>query len=205
MSKNTTKQKIISAAEQLFATRGYAETSMREITAKANVNLASVNYHYGSKKQLMQAVIDKYLAEFFPTLLSTFDELPNDNLNAKQLLLCFKVPLLELNRSYHNGGVYFMQLIARGYIDVQGHLRSFIVDKYGKQLNVIVDKFVALSPSSDKATVFWQLHFALGTVAFTLSASKALTEIALSDFNEVNNFETLVDKLIVFLAQGLDS
>ncbi len=49
-SKLETKTKILDVAEQLFASHGFAETSLRGITAKAEVNLASVNYHFGSKK-----------------------------------------------------------------------------------------------------------------------------------------------------------
>ena len=69
-SKTTTKIKILDAAEQLFAAHGFAETSMREITSKAGVNLASVNYHFGSKKVLIQAVIDRYLQHFMPELMT---------------------------------------------------------------------------------------------------------------------------------------
>ena len=47
----TTKLKILDAAEELFAQSGFSETSLRQITNKAEVNLASVNYHFGSKKE----------------------------------------------------------------------------------------------------------------------------------------------------------
>ena len=50
MAKDT-KKRILDAAETLFAEQGYAQTSMRAITARADVNLASVNYHFGSKKK----------------------------------------------------------------------------------------------------------------------------------------------------------
>ena len=46
----TTKNRILDAAELLFAARGFKATSLRVITATAEVNLASVNYHYGDKK-----------------------------------------------------------------------------------------------------------------------------------------------------------
>ena len=48
-----TKKKILNTAEQLFATNGIANTSLRTITQKARVNLASVNYHFGSKDELV--------------------------------------------------------------------------------------------------------------------------------------------------------
>ena len=46
-----TKRKILDAAESLFAVKGFTGTSLREITGLAEVNLAAVNYHFGSKKE----------------------------------------------------------------------------------------------------------------------------------------------------------
>jgi AcrR family transcriptional regulator len=61
--KNTalpdTKEKILDAAEYLFARDGYRGTSLRAITGKAGVNLAAVNYHFGSKKILVEEVIKR--------------------------------------------------------------------------------------------------------------------------------------------------
>ena len=64
----TTQQKILNAAEALFARDGFEQTSLRQITHEAGVNLASVNYHFGSKKALIQAVIARYLSVFMPAL-----------------------------------------------------------------------------------------------------------------------------------------
>ena len=55
MAQSETVERILDAAEQLFAEKGFAETSLRLITSKAGVNLAAVNYHFGSKKALIQA------------------------------------------------------------------------------------------------------------------------------------------------------
>lgn len=51
-----TKERILDAAERLFAQHSYAGVSLRTITAEAGVNLAAVNYHFGSKDALLQAV-----------------------------------------------------------------------------------------------------------------------------------------------------
>ena len=61
MAQSDTVKRILDAAEQLFAEKGFAETSLRLITSKAGVNLAAVNYHFGSKKSLIQAVFVRFL------------------------------------------------------------------------------------------------------------------------------------------------
>jgi AcrR family transcriptional regulator len=66
--KSSTKEKILDVAEGLFAEHGFNDTSLRTITSKANVNLASVNYHFGDKKTLVRAVLNRYLEAFMPAV-----------------------------------------------------------------------------------------------------------------------------------------
>ena len=51
-----TRERLLDAAKYLFAQRGVDATSLRHITAEAAANLASVNYHFGSKEALFRAV-----------------------------------------------------------------------------------------------------------------------------------------------------
>src|SRR5437867_5639261 len=54
-----TKQKILDTAERLFAQKGYAATSMRQIISKAGVNLAAIHYHFGSKEELLDEIVQR--------------------------------------------------------------------------------------------------------------------------------------------------
>jgi AcrR family transcriptional regulator len=54
---NETREKLLDEAEFLFGENGYAATSLRQIIAKAEVNLASIHYHFGSKEELLEQVI----------------------------------------------------------------------------------------------------------------------------------------------------
>jgi AcrR family transcriptional regulator len=58
-TKRTTKEKLLDAAEKLFARQGFHGTSLREITGEAGVDLALVNYHFGGKKPLFAAVLER--------------------------------------------------------------------------------------------------------------------------------------------------
>ncbi len=66
--RTSTKEKILDVAEGLFAEHGFNDTSLRTITGRANVNLASVNYHFGDKKTLVRAVLDRYLEALMPSI-----------------------------------------------------------------------------------------------------------------------------------------
>lgn len=50
-----TKARILDAAEDLFVEHGFEAMSMRQITSRAAVNLAAVNYHFGSKEEIGRA------------------------------------------------------------------------------------------------------------------------------------------------------
>lgn len=200
-----TQQRILDAAQSLFAESGFNDTSLRQITTKAEVNLASVNYHFGSKKELIQAVLQRYLQVLMPRLDHEFDRLlasqkPND---LTQILSVFVKPLLDLNQLQRRGTRTFLQLLGRGYTDVQGHLRWFINHHYGRTL----DKFVLLvqqsCPHLPQSEVFWRLHFSLGSIVFTMASSDALAEIAQADFNEAVDIEGVIRRLIPYLAAAI--
>lgn len=207
MTKISTKNKILNAAEQLFSSSGFAETSMREITGRAGVNLASVNYHFGSKKTLITAAVDRYLEQFVPEFLNEIKQLQlqKPNYNTKELFYCFKNPLLSLDKINNKGAVYFLSLVGRGYVDFQGHLRRFITDKYGDELAFIQQAFHQTMPDLTEAEVFWRLHFSIGTSVFTLAASDALFDISKSDFNTEMTPELLIEQLLPYLAAGFSN
>ncbi len=75
ISQPTTRDAILDTAEALFAQQGHDATSMRQITSAAGVNLASVNYHFGSKESLVQAVLKRRLAVLNRERLRLLDEL----------------------------------------------------------------------------------------------------------------------------------
>lgn len=74
MAQASTVERILDTAEILFAEKRFAETSLRAITSKAGVNLAAVNYHFGSKESLIQAVFERFLKPFCAALEQQMNE-----------------------------------------------------------------------------------------------------------------------------------
>src|SRR3546814_17821279 len=75
LRSSSTREAILDTAETLFAQQGHDGTSMRQITSEAGVNLAAVNYHFGSKEALVQAVLKRRLAILNQERLRLLDDL----------------------------------------------------------------------------------------------------------------------------------
>lgn len=203
--KQNTQQKILNAAQSLFAETGFNGTSLRQITSLAEVNLAAVNYHFGSKKELIQAVLQRYLVKLMPRLEQEFSALLTSQTPAsiEKVLSVFVQPLLELNHIYPHGTRVFLQLLGRGYTDVQGHLRWFFNQHYGHVLRQLSKLMQQACPDLPASQLFWRLHFSLGTIVFTMASNEALTEIAEADFNEKIDIEGVIIRLLPYLAAAI--
>ncbi|WP_219208360.1 TetR/AcrR family transcriptional regulator [Vibrio cholerae] len=202
--RSSTKEKILDVAEGLFAEYGFNDTSLRTITSKAGVNLASVNYHFGDKKTLVRAVLNRYLEAFMPEMKQSLERLnERDDYDMAEVFEALRAPLRSLSELRPNGTSRFMLLIGRGYTDVQGHLRWFITNRYNDVLTLFTDSVLKANPNLTRETLFWRLHFTLGTRVFTMASSQALAEIAENDFGSKVDPKSVVDQLIPYLAAGV--
>lgn len=200
----STKNKILDAAENLFADKGFNGTSLREITSQAEVNLAAVNYHFGSKKELIKAVMSRYMNELSPRLeTALIDVCSNEELTLVDVFSAFIEPLLSLNEFKENGTSNFLQLLGRGYTDSQGFLRWFLTTQYPGVIDNFVLAVQKAYPELSAEEMFWRLHFTMGTVVFTMSSSDALIDIAKSDFDRNLQISDVIRNVIPYVAAGV--
>ena len=97
-----TKTRILDAAEALFIDGGFDSLSMRQITTSASVNLAAVNYHFGSKDALIEAVLARQLDPLNDArnaLLSTFEGQLGDRMTCEHVLIAMFLPAVRASRS----------------------------------------------------------------------------------------------------------
>ncbi|WP_371378467.1 TetR/AcrR family transcriptional regulator [Thalassotalea aquiviva] len=200
-----TKSKILNAAESLFAEKGFTGTSLREITSIAEVNLAAVNYHFGSKKELIKALMKRYLDQFSPLLETSLTKVIEQDKQPtlEQVFTAFVDPLLELNQFRENGTANFLKLLGRSYTDSQGFLRWFITSNYPSILDNFTLAVHKAYPELTSEEMFWRLHFTLSTAVFTMSSSQALIDIAKNDFNTDTDVAGVIYRIIPYVAYGV--
>ncbi|GAA0570402.1 TetR/AcrR family transcriptional regulator [Halomonas salifodinae] len=198
MAQTDTVTRILDTAEVLFAERGFAETSLRNITSKAKVNLAAVNYHFGSKKSLIQAVFARYLDPFTERFHAALDELEAEyqgrDIPLETLLESMARTVLEVPAE-RNSLKVFMRLLGLAYSQAQGHLRRYIQEHYGSVFTRFTELVRRATPELPDAERFWRLHFVLGSVIFTLSGLDALRDIAEQDYGEQVTVRDLIRRM----------
>ena len=207
MAQSDTVERILDAAEQLFAEKGFAETSLRLITSKAGVNLAAVNYHFGSKKALIQAVFVRFLNPFVSSLDQELERHQqqggNTQLTLEQLLEMLVRQALTVKPRSGNDLAIFMRLLGLAFSQSQGHLRKYLAEVYGKVFQRYMQQVYAAAPQLPPTELFWRVHFMLGSAAFTMSSMRALRAIAEAEFDVQTGIDQVLKLMVPFLAAGM--
>jgi len=165
----STKQRIIDAAEHLFASHGFAGASLRQVTSSAQVNLAAVNYHFGSKENLINEVLrlrlDKLNADRLETLKTA---LAAPSLRLEDVLAAWIRPALAAS-AQEKGGMAFVRILARAYVEQSEHLRTFLHQNYGHVLRDFIAALGRLLPTLDKQELYWRFDIITGALTFAMA------------------------------------
>jgi AcrR family transcriptional regulator len=167
-----TKSRILDAAETLFVECGYEAMSLRHITSRAEVNLAAVNYHFGSKEALIHAMLSQRLDRLNEErlkLLARFDAMPGSRHTCEHVLGAMFIPALRLSRDPQVGGNAFLRLLGRAYTDPSSFIRDFLAAHYQSVAMRFFDAFQRALPHLPREELGWRLHFAIGALSGVLA------------------------------------
>lgn len=199
-----TRERILDAAEALFAAQGFDATSMRMITGRAGVNLAAVNYHFGSKQGLFEAVFHRRITQLNDARTRSMDRLEalagGGVIKPSQILEGFFGPALAMAADVEHGGFSFMRLLARTYSEPTDFIRKFMAREYADVMNRYVDALYRALPGVPVDEIHWRLHFMLGAVAYAISGIDALRILGGSMDDDPAH---LGPRLMAFLLGGL--
>jgi len=160
-----TKAAVFCAAERLFALNGFQNVSVRDITAAASVNLASVNYHFGSKDALLFEIFKKRTAELNrerARMLHEANERHGGKPPVREILEAYFAPPLRWSDPGNDRRIS-IQFIIRARSEGTAEMREAI-QKDVTHLARFADALIAACPDLPRETVYWRLHFVLGMV-----------------------------------------
>ncbi len=225
MTWTDTQILILDAAERLFAAQGFGSTSLRMIVAEANVNLAAVHYHFGSKEGLIQQMFIRRIEPINAQRLNRLNELESEwkalvggatskstgpttriakaeRERLKALIRAFVEPPLLLSHDVENGGAQFTRVLGRVFSEPDEALFGFFVQRFEEVVRRYISAFSDLLKHLCPAELFWRFQYMIGCMAHTVAMPCKMKEVVFQ-ITPNHSAEFEVAQLVEFVAGGM--
>lgn len=208
MAPDDTKERILDAAERLFADHGFAATSLRAITSGAGVNLAAVHYHFGSKEALIQAVFERRIGPLNRRRLELLDRVEAACEGGlppiRPIVEAFVGPALRMSQDPARGGETFMRLLGHTYGEPSEQIGAMFHDQFREVAARFQAALHRAIPRLSREDLFWRLMFMVGAMAHAMGGSRKVIRAFLGE-QQGPDVEELMERLVPFLVAGLDA
>lgn len=185
-----TKWRVIAAATHLFATKGMENVSLRELTTAAGVNLAAVNYHFGSKDALFEAVLDDLAERVNERRLAALSRLLASAKGAGEvpslegILDTFMQPYLGVDKG--GEGALLAQLVLKHRLSPNEMTTRIVRKHFDPLAREYISAFTLACPEVNPSEFYWRYMFMAGTVILTStdrSNSNRISTISKGEFD----------------------
>ena len=202
-----TKDRILDAAERLFADHGFGATSMRAITSDAEVNLAAINYHFGTKEALIEAVFARRLGPLNRERLAALDRvdaMPATDQTAERVIEAFVGPAFRMRMRPEFGGETFMRLLGQTLGQPRGPIRDIFTHQFDEIIRRFTSTLGRVRPDLAAEEILWRFLFMIGSMAHVMSMGDEVFAMC-GKCGSTHDMESVVGRLVPFLAAGLRS
>ena len=197
-----TRSRILDEAEELFGERGLDRVSIRDITRKAGVNLAAINYHFGSKEDLIAAVFERRVVPVNEARLAALDAVEKSAgkriPKLEAILEAFIRPALQSSLKASKGGTAFSKLFGRCLSEPSPEVEVLLK----RQFEPLVERMDAALrralPHLSRSDIYWRMKFTYGALHHWLLTKDKFRP----DWVEEADVEMQTQKLISFAAAG---
>ncbi len=201
------RERLLDAAARLFADRGIAGVGLRAITAEARVNIAAVNYHFGSKEGLLEALFERRAKPIADERLRLLDACVTGRGRPpilEQLLEAFLRPAFILGTKPDRDGAAFVRLRARMAIETESTAQRILSRAFDASSMRFMEALIVALPELAREQVEWRFHFLLGTMAYTM-ANNGRVQSLTAGRCDPGDHEAALNHLVPFLAAGFRS
>ena len=200
-----TKERILDVAEGLFADFGFPDTSLRDITRDAGVNLAAVNYHFGSKEALLVAVLERRVRPINERRLSLLDDLERkaDEISPtlEDILRAFLGPPFYKQADWGDRGRKFLKLVGHIHSEINEDLKAQFMSQFDVVLGRFTNAIRAVLPMLDSKEAERRIRFVIGSMAFTMMWEGQVV----GSRRDVRDPEILLESLVGFAVAGMEA
>lgn len=208
MARSDSRERILDAAERLFAEKGVAAASLREIGARAHANPGSIYFHWKTKAELVREVFHRRLepldAERMRRLEAAERAHAPDPVPLDEVLAALVDPMLALVGESDRGGPGFLRLLGRTYNEPDRELVRMLRRDHGATVERFRDALARALPHLPEGQLFVRFHFALGALAYTLG-SDASWQLVVGPRRRPASWQEVLRELMPFLVGGFEA
>ena len=200
-----TKEQILDAAESLFSAHGIEGVSLRSLTKEANVNLASVHYHFGSKEAVVKAAFARCIRPVNRERLALLDQLENEaqsgRLEVEAVLFALFSPTMKLARG-PSARQTFVRLCARVYSEPADYLQPFFEEEFSEVRRRFEAALASALPGLPRQELRTRMRFAIGVMAHTM-LDCGRTHNWTQDKGDETDAKAILTSMVRFVAGGM--
>lgn len=202
-----TKEQIVDTAEELFAEQGIDGVSLRAITQAADVNLASVNYHFGSKEGLVRAVFARRIGAVNRERIALLDaaesEAGDGPLAVEKILYAMFSPAIRLSQDPAKGR-RFMRMCGRFYAEPAGYLEGVFEEEFAELIQRMDRAFHRAMPGLPEKDLQWRVNFSVGVMVHTMMDSDRIRRWT-HGICDPADVDGTIDAMVRFSSAGMNA
>ena len=203
-ASGSTRERILHTAARLFSEGGFDNISLRDITTDADVNIAAVNYHFGSKVGLLNVVFEHYATPVNAARMELLDECDRrrgDNPPAvEDILWALLSPAFHAPASGDEGR-YFRRMLGRMSSSANPDVRRILFSTFDTVAARFVDMMARACPDLPKEELFWRLTCVYGSMMYAQADNGRIRTLAGDSFDSTKMDDAL-KYMIPFLTAG---
>jgi AcrR family transcriptional regulator len=207
LAATDTKERILDAAELLFAAHGFAGTSLRAVTREAGVNLAAVHYHYGTKEDLLRAVLSRIVIAVNRERLEMLEQVEaaagSDPPSLEGVLEAFIAPDLRLIRDLGERGVIITRFLGRSYTEPAEMVQALCREHYEELEQRFIEAFARALPEVPQEELYFRFKLVVGVLTYILADTDRTVARTGGYAEDLSDVEGTLRRLVTFLAAGL--
>ncbi len=173
MSGQATRERIMDAADRMFGARGFRGTSLRALTREAGVNLAAVNYHFGSKHELLRSTLSRHVEAINAQRIARLDVLeaayPEGDVAPREIVAALVRPAFEFSHASAENAEVIQRLSALLHTESMEVLRPLFEEIFGELSRRFERALIRALPDVPGEQVSLRLGFAIGCMVWQLA------------------------------------
>lgn len=202
------RERILLAAEHVFLEQGFELATVREITLRAGVNVSAINYYFGSKDELLAAVLDRVMQPYtearVTALVAAEAAAQPDPPALAEIVEALVRPMVELSRD-PDGARPLTRLIQQIRARPSEGTQRFFVSRVDPAVFQFITAFQRTLPHLGRADIFWRYNFAIGAVMQVLIDSDPAThrlKRLSGNLCDTGDDEQIIAQLVGFVSGG---